>query len=258
MAHAPRHDPRSALRDFQLSFTAHLRDPRHKRPPAGLGADARLYVDIIASTMEAQVQSCFPVTQAVLGKRRWRRLVRAFLAHHDCHTPYFHELPDEFLFYLTCERSPDGRDPPFLTELAHYEWSELALAIDAWPLATGFDPEGDIATGIPYLNPVLAVTDYRYPVHRIGPRFRPAQPEPAPVHLLAFRDLEYEVHFMTINPVTLTLLSVLFEQRLSGAEAVQAVVSQIPDADRPAACAGGLALLQELRARHAILGVATP
>ena len=58
--------------------------------------------------------------------------MRAFYRDHRCQTPLFPEIAREFLRFLEARairRTP--RRPPFLRELAHYEWVELALQIAA-------------------------------------------------------------------------------------------------------------------------------
>mgnify|MGYP006138349625 CR=1 FL=1 len=58
----------------------------------------------------------------------WRALVRDFYREFRAGTPLFPELPREFIQYL--QERGDGRgDPPWLLELAHYEWVELALSV---------------------------------------------------------------------------------------------------------------------------------
>ncbi len=56
-------------------------------------------------------------------------MARDFFACHACRTPLFTRLAEEFLVYLEQERKGMPEDPPFLLELAHYEWVELALSL---------------------------------------------------------------------------------------------------------------------------------
>ena len=51
-----------------------------------------------------------------------------FIAEHRCLTPYYRQIPDEFVQYLQQERKR-ADDWPFLAELAHFEWIELQLSI---------------------------------------------------------------------------------------------------------------------------------
>ncbi|MBP6682080.1 MAG: DUF2063 domain-containing protein, partial [Halioglobus sp.] len=46
---------------------------------------------------------------------------------------------------------------------------------------------------------------YQYPVHRIGPAFRPMQPE-QPAYLVVYRDRGEKVRFMELNPMSARLV----------------------------------------------------
>jgi hypothetical protein len=112
---------------FQRAFTAHIRDPRGQPRPRGVPARRmKVYNELLFNNVEGFLLACFPVCRAILGKRRWRRLARDFFRDHVCHTPYFRQIPEEFLKYLQDEW-PAPRDyPAFLPELAHYEWRLLS------------------------------------------------------------------------------------------------------------------------------------
>ena len=70
----------------------------------------------------------FPVLRKIHSDDQWRRFVRGFMQHHQAQTPYFLQLPEEFLAYLEKEFESTEDDFPFLLELAHYEYSELVRA----------------------------------------------------------------------------------------------------------------------------------
>ena len=77
------------LRDQQLAFTAHMRDPAHNAAPEGI-EDRRLavYRDLLFNSLEGLLASNFPVIKQTLGDDAWRELVRAFYATHRCSTPH--------------------------------------------------------------------------------------------------------------------------------------------------------------------------
>ena len=79
----------------------------------------------------------------------WSRFMREFYVEHECHTPLFPEIPREFLQYLQEQRGDRPGDKPFMLELAHYEWVEIALDLDEQELAAvAVNPDdalGDIA-----------------------------------------------------------------------------------------------------------------
>ena len=245
----------NALSDFQIAFTRHLRDPKHSVPPTGLGPRARirLYGDLILNDIDVHLSACFPIARAVIGKRAWKTLVQDFVKYHDCATPYFHEIPDELIRYLETERGHRENDAPFLKELMHYEWSELVLSVSGDPAPRALHVNGALAEGIPVLNPILAITDYHYPVHLIGKRVKPDL-APRPTYILGFRDAAYQVRFLSLNNVTMRLMAILMDERLSGYDAVQKTVRDLALPDPDTAIAGGLVTLQNLRNEGVILG----
>ena len=245
----------SALPEFQryqLAFAAHIRDPRAHPRPAGVEARRmRLYNALLYNNIESFLLACFPVLRQVLGIRKWAKLVRAFFSTHRSHTPYFRQIPDEFVQFLQNEWTPPEGYPPYLLALAHYEWIELVLSVSNRSVDGAIDAAGDLLDGVPVLNPVLANLRYDWPVHRIAPR---RKVRPAETYLLVFRDHADAVQFSEINAFTARLLTLLETGTLSGRAALEtiAVESRHPDPDLILQAGG--ALLADLRARGAILG----
>jgi hypothetical protein len=245
------------LEELQRRFAAHLRDPA--RAPAPEGVEERrlqVYRDLFFDNVSSLLAGTFPVLQKTLGAARWARLARDFYRDHRCTTPLFMEIPFEFVAYLRDERGMPPGDPPFLYELAHYEWVELALAVDERDLAAvAADPEGDVVAGVPVLSPLAWPLAYRFPVHRIGPSFQPAVPSAQPSFYLARRDRTDQVGFLEVNAVTLRLVERLQQQpELTGAAQLEALADELPRVGRDALRAGGAATLRDLRAVQVILG----
>jgi hypothetical protein len=239
---------------FQRAFTAHLRDPRAQPRPAGVDARRmRVYAELLFNNVEGFLLACFPVLRKVLGARRWHRLVRAFFAQHRSRTPYFRQIPDEFIQFVQDEWTPAADDPPFTLALAHYEWIELVLSVSDRALERPVDAAGDLVDGVPVLNPVLANLRYDWPVQRIAPRRRV---RPAETFLLVFRDAGDRVQFSEINAFTARLLALLEPATLSGRAALQTIAAESRHPDPAQLLAAGAALLADLRARGAIAGVA--
>ena len=243
----------SSFQQYQAEFTAHIRDPKAAARPAGVPARRmKVYTEIVFNNMEATLSACFPVARKVLGVRRWTRLVRAFFAQHRCATPWFRQIPEEFLRWL--EPAPDAASS-YLYSLAHYEWVELALTLSDAPVPP-HDPDGDLLAGVPLLAPALMLLRYDWPVQRISPHFKPLQPLAEPVHLLVFRDAGDQVRFVEINQVSARLLGQLQAGGISGAAALKVVADDKLLHPEPAAILQyGAALLADLRRQGAIIGV---
>lgn len=196
--------------ELQRQLTDHIRDPQHYSGPAGV-EDRRLkiYRELFFRNIESFIAGNFPVLRRLYGDDDWLALVREFMRNHRAQTPYFLEIGREFIEFLQ-SRSASPADPPFLQELAHYEWVELALDVDDTDLgAIAADRNGDLLQQPPVLSPLAWCMGYQFPVHRIGPGFRPLQPETQPTLLVVYRDRTDKVGFMEVNPVTMRLLELL-------------------------------------------------
>ncbi len=239
---------------YQHAFTAHIRDPKaHPRPPGVAARRMKIYNALLYNNIESFLLACFPVLRQVLGTRKWARLVRAFFSTHRSRTPYFRQIPDEFVQFLQSEWTPPEGYPPFTLALAHYEWIELVLSVSNRSADQAFDPAGDLLDGVPLLNPVLANLRYDWPVHLIAPR---RKMQPAETFLLVFRDAADQVQFNATNAFTARLLTLLEPGSLSGRAALEQIAEESRHPDRALIVQAGGALLDDLRARGAIRGSA--
>lgn len=239
---------------YQHSFTAHIRDPQGQARPHGVKARRmKVYNELVYNSIEGVLASCFPVLKKVLGKSRWVRLVRTFLAQHRCHSPFFYQIPDELMQFLQTEWSSNKDYPAFMLELAHYEWIELSLTISAHtPDWTRIDASGDFLKQRPVLNPVLANLYYRWPVHLIAPRHRVA---PKDTFLLVFRDKDDLIQFVEINAFTARLLNLLETTDCTGQTALEMIAQESRHPVPEVVIKGGLAVMEDLRSRGGLLGV---
>lgn len=240
---------------FQYAFTAHIRNPTENPRPHGIEARRmEIYRKLVYNNLETFLLACFPVLHKVLGKGRWERLLRRFLVTHRSHSPYFRQIPEEFIQFLQGNEVLPGNYPGFVLELAHYEWVELALSVSTeaanWE---SIDQEGSLLENRPILNPVLANLRYSWPVHRIAPRSRIAAAE---TWLLAFRDTSDEIRFMEINAFTSRLIALLETGRHTGGEALKIITAESGHPSPEVVIQGGVEVMHELRRRGALLGIA--
>jgi len=186
----------------------------------------------------------------------WRELVRDFYSEHRCQTPLFPEVAKEFLRYLQDIRRARPDDPGFLLELAHYEWVELALSLDERnPETIDADPDGDLLAGIPLLSPLAWPLSYRYPVHRIGPDYRPSLPPDEPTHILVYRNRDGAVKFMKLNPVSRLLFELMrADPNASGLDLLKKIAEAIDHPDPERVIATGTQLLSDLKRKEVLLG----
>lgn len=245
------------LKQRQLAFAAHLRDPEGVPAPAGIEPRRmEVYRQLFINNVTSLLSSTFPVTRAVLGEAAWARLAREFYAQHKAQTPYFAKLPAEFVEWLAARPVQGTREPPFLDELAHYEWVELALGIsEVEPDLSGIDPQGDLLEGRPSLSPLAWPLAYRWPVHRLCEAYQPAEPPDEPTFIVVHRGPDGQVGFLQVDALTLRLLQLLAEDgRSNGRELLERIAGESPGADRATLLERGAQMLALLRERGAILG----
>lgn len=241
----------------QYAFTAHVRDPNVNARPADI-EDRRMaiYRNLFYNNIQGFIANGFPVLRQLYNDTDWHRMTRDFFAHHRSHTPYFLEISQEFLKYLQDERAPQPEDPPFIKELAHYEWVELALSVsEDEPDWARIDPAGDLLNGRPVLSPLAWLLSYQYPVHKIGPDFRPEVPGEQPTYLLVHRDAQDKLGFMEVNPVTARLVALLEESPEStGSELLVRIAEELKHPQPEQVMQGGAQTLTQLHGAGVVLG----
>lgn len=241
----------------QYAFAAHIRDPEHNPAPEGV-EDRRMaiYRELFFNNLHSLIGQTFPVIKKLHSKKKFRSLIRAFMIRHQAQTPYFLEIPREFLAFLEQEYELQDDDFPFLVELAHYEWAELALSVstEVNDVMT-IDPEGNLLEGIPVRSKLAWTFAYRYPVHRISPDYLPAEPGEAPTFLAICRRANDDMDFMELNPVTARLLDMIeANDRDSGRELLLKLANEIKYTDAEALVRHGAGAMRDMRQAEILLG----
>lgn len=240
------------LREQQSVLARHLRDPaRHPSPPGLEARRMRVYRELFLGSIESLLAGGFPVIRQTLGAADWSALVQAFYARHRSRTPLFTRIAGEFVEFIETQ-ADDPALPPWLPELAHYEWVEQALLIsDAQ--APAHDPHGDLLDGRPLLSPLAMPLAYRWPVLEIGPSHIPQAPPPQATTLLVHRDRDHQVRFARIAPLAYRLLTSLQINAYRGREHLDALAAQT-GGDAEQLHIHGLDLLRQLREQGVVLG----
>jgi hypothetical protein len=244
------------FRDFQTAFAARIRDPRgHARPQGVPARRMRVYEELLYNNLEGFLLACFPITVKLLGVRSWRSTVRRFFAEHRCRSPLFRDIPGEFLHWVEPVAATLFPERPWLYEFMHYEWLELEVSTDPATIDCDIDVHGDLLAGHPVLNPTARLACYHYPVHRIGPRFKPRKTDGALYCYLLYRDHDDVVRFTLLNPVTARLLEILHDDALTGEEALRRIAGELKHDHTHAFVESGQGMLEQLRDAGAVHGI---
>lgn len=237
------------FQQVQQVFVAHIKNPELPMPD-GIAEDRMaVYRELFFNNVQSFVSSAFPVLKSLYSQERWQALVRQFFIQYQCTSPYFLHIAEHFLHFLQQDYQPQAEDPPFLLDLAHYEWAELYVSTkqlpqQEQPLAAGQLTELPLA-----LSALSMLLAYPYPVHQISREFQPQTAGEVHCYLL-YRNHDDEVKFVLINPLTAALLHHL--QQAPGStlkQLVKALVPLVPQLDGDTLLSGASAILQDFAAK---------
>lgn len=241
-----------AFQDYQADFTAHLRQPAQHAPPRGVDRKRmRIYTEIVFNQFSTSLQACFPVLRSILGKRIFQHLARQCFSGQTFANPLFQDIPARFVDFLSTHQAADL--PPYTTELAHYEWIELALSRELAEAPLPAAAQKALAPGLAHrvsLTAVHRLLHYAFPVHQLSRKQRhlPA----ADTYLLVYRTPDFQIRFIQLNVITYQLLQQI---RLHPATAEQHLLElsqHLPDLPRETLLQFGIETLQTLAAAQAI------
>jgi len=243
--------PKVDFRAKQLEFAAYIRDPANNPAPADVEKlRMAMYRQLFFNNIEGFLSGNFPVLRQILDDEQWLALAQDFFVKHHSTSPYFSEIPEEFLDYLQNERS-NAEDLPFLLELAHYEWVEMAVSIAKDELLDN-DATDNLLNHTVQLSPLAWPLAYSYPVHKISPTFLPLIAPEQPTFLIVYRNKLDDVHFIETTPITYRLLEVIQEHELSTVENCLLQIAQETQANPETIINAGLDILKDLADKNIV------
>ena len=247
------------FKDTQFAFAAHIREPNKNEAPSDIeDRRMKIYRELFYNNVEGFMSNTYPVLCEVLGEERWHTLIRNYFENHKAHTPLFPEMPREFLVFLEEEYELSTDDFPFMIELAHYEWVELALSVSE--LENNIEKltdAPDFLNNVPVLSKLAWPLTYNYPVHQISTEFLPSEEQNQQTHIVASRQLNEEhVDFTEINPVIARLLQLIAENpdALTGSQLLTQIANEIGNPDINSIINFGVQTLNELHEKEIIIG----
>lgn len=241
--------------DVQNEFMAHIREPNKYPCPTDV-EDRRMaiYRELFFNNINGFVSSAFPVLKTLYNEQQWQVLVRQFFSEHDCQSPYFLDIAQEFITYLATSYVPKESDPLFMLALAHYEWIELDIAvIQADPQQIPLTANKLTQSSI-YLSKTARNLSYDYPVQHINQVFQPQQASEQPHYFVVYRDIGDEVQFLATNAMTAMLLFIIDSNPGSTFEYIcQQVSKQVPQFSCEQLTQGALSTLTAMVERQIIV-----
>jgi len=239
----------------QSEFANYIRDPINNPRPADVKKQRiETYRELFFNNIDSFLSSNFPVLKTILDEQQWFELSQDFFVRHSCTTPHFSEIPEEFIDYLQNERQ-NSADYPFLIELAHYEWVEMALSIAKDEISANSDEFiADLFQQKISLSPLAWPLAYQFPVQQISPTFLPDSIPEQPTFLLVYRNIADEVNFIKISPVTFRLLQILQEnESISCEDCLQQIAQESNHSEPETIISSGLQIIKDLAEKNIII-----
>ncbi len=239
----------------QHEFTSYIRNPEAHPAPSDVKSERmEMYRSLLFNNIESFLASNFPVLKRIIPEQHWMDMAQDFFSNHSNQSPYFAEIAEEFLQYLQNEKNPDPLDPPFMLELAHYEWVEMAATIATEQLPdTSSAPENLNENTRLSLSPLAWLLAYQFPVHRLSPLYQPDSNPDHPTFLTVFRDRDDEVRFLEIPPITYQMLVFIDENEgLTVADCIEHLQSAFPEIDTGVIESGTFKAIKELTGKDIV------
>ncbi|TDF39599.1 DUF2063 domain-containing protein [Alteromonadaceae bacterium M269] len=232
--------------ETQLAFIRHIKDPETNPLPEGV-EDRRMniYRDLFFNNVKGFLSNAFPVLELMYSEDDWQKLARTFFSKHKSQSPYFVDISKEFIEFLSNDYEMSDIDPPFMLELAHYEWLELSVNVRKESRIQRYWRESDGIAKVT-LSELATLASYRFPVHLIGEDYKPEEPGDDYVHLVVYRNTDNEVNFSLLNVATVQMLSLLSERSMSIDEIAEEMHKAMPQVDKSVIAAGAESTIKSL------------
>jgi hypothetical protein len=245
-----------SMKQLQLEFAGFIRNPKTNQPPKSIEARRmQVYADLFYSSISSLLEGTFPIIRELYDDQQWEILVREFYKKEHNHTPHFPEISREFVAFLKQHDLP--KDQPFLAELAHYEWVELAADIDKRELnkQDGLT-KNDFKVNVIETSSLARLNVYQYPVHQISTQFQPLEKLEQEIYILVYRNLNDDVKFVELNPLSAVLFEKLqLNSDLTGLELLQQIAIEIHQQDNHEFIGFGLQIIQDWYDKDIVQGI---
>lgn len=241
------------FQETQCEFIDHLKNPDVNKFDYGI-EDRRLqvYRELFFNNVSGFLSSGFPILVSLYTKQNWLILARKFFAEHECKSPYFIDISKEFVEYLSSSYQLTESDPPFMLELAHYEWIELAISVrkQSHPLNYW---DGNAEYSAVQFSELATLLSYQYPVHQISHEFQP-QESSERFYLVVYRNEQDEVNFTLLNEVSAHMLNIIQEQGIVAVNTlIDIMIDAMPQLDPAQVKAGTVQTLEQLLSQQVLV-----
>lgn len=156
-----------------------------------------VYIRLIRNNIHSFIDRCYTETRQYFDSKEWSRLKEGFVRDARAQTPYFQEIPGEFLQYCQSPPLSDG-----ILALMDFEYTQLLAEVAQIPDI----PDIHYSNDSKYTpSPAAFIRQYRYDVtHDL---------QEAETALLIWRNAEDDVMYQTLDGFDMMLLEIMVSPR---------------------------------------------
>ncbi|MCD6045213.1 MAG: hypothetical protein K0R48_376 [Gammaproteobacteria bacterium] len=165
----------------------------------------KIYYHLVRANLHEVLAHIYPRVINYVGAENWAFLLDEFLHQHAAATPYFYQLPDEFLSFLWHNKAHYGQWP-WLWSLAHFEWMELVATVADEPL-----PEPN--TALLRCSPLAYYCQYDYAVHPLDKEYTALERRAQPWQGVVYRNRKHLVHWFALETWPALLLQTILQYK---------------------------------------------
>ena len=174
-----------------------------------------VYIRLIRNNIHSFIDRCYTETLQYFDSEEWGRLKEGFVRDARAQTPYFQEIPGEFLRYCQSLPLSDG-----ILALMDFEYTQLLAEVAQIPDI----PNTHYSNHSKYMpSPAAFIRQYRYDVTD--------DLQEAETALLIWRNAEDDVMYQTLDGFDMMLLEIMGASALSFNTLTQTLVEFMPEAD---------------------------
>lgn len=199
----------------QQQFSTTLRGPYSALKKA---EREKIYYHLLRANLHEVLANIYARLIEHLGSENWAFLLDEFLREHTATTPYFYQLPDEFLSFLWHNKARYGQWP-WLWALAHFEWMELVATV-----ADEILPEPNAV--LLRCSPLAYYCQYDYAVHPLDKEYTDLAQRTHPWQGIVYRNRQHEVLWFVLEPWSAHLLQAILQQKECSVEDMVRYVMQ--------------------------------
>lgn len=170
----------------------------------------KIYYHLMRANLREVLANVYARVIQQIGHEKWAFLIDQFLQHHTAETPYFYQLPDEFLSFLW-HNNGLYQECPWVFALAHFEWMELVASVaDRSIVAQKKLNLG--SESVIQCSPLAYYCQYDYAVYPLDKEAQPLALRASPWQGIIYRDDKEQVHWQELDPWTALLFNTIQQQ----------------------------------------------